>query len=174
MPKTRQQKETLLKEFDETLAQAKGVVFVNYQGLKVSEMETLRDQAMDQSMTMRITKNTVLRLAAGKHGLALNAELLAQPLAMITSTTDEVAPAKVTKLFAKEHEAMSVAGGIVANRFLTPAEMNTLADLPSQDQLRAQLVSVIASPLIGLVRTLQAPLAGIVNVLNQYQQKRAS
>jgi large subunit ribosomal protein L10 len=174
MAKTRSQKEALLAEFDQTLAGARGVVFVNYQGLKVAEMEVLRDHVLDAACSMRITKNTILKLAARKYGLTLADELLTQPLAMVASSADEVTPAKIAKAFAKEHEAMSIAGGILDNRLLTAAEVTALADLPSQDQLRTQLVSVIASPLIGLVRTLQAPLAGIVNVLHQYQTQKSS
>lgn len=169
MSKTRSQKEALLQEFDQTLGNAQGVVFVNYQGLKVAEMEDLRDQSLGSAVSMRITKNTVLRLAARQHGVTLSDDLLAQPLAMLASSSDEVTPAKIAKTFAKDHEAMSIAGGILDHRFLTAVEVVALADLPSQDQLRAQLVSVIAAPLIGLVRTLQAPLAGLVNVLHQYQ-----
>ena len=169
MPKTRQQKEALLTEFDQTLSRARGVVFVNYQGLKVTEMELLRDRSADAAMTMRITKNTVLRLAALRQGLALADELLTQPLAMVASDSDEITPAKVAKAFAKEHEALQIAGGILDGRLLSASEVIALADLPSKEQLRAQFVSVLASPLIGLVRTLQAPLAGLVNVLHQYQ-----
>lgn len=173
MPKTRRQKEALLAEFEQTLAAARGVVFVNYQGLKVAEMEALRDQSFASAVSLRITKNTILKLAARRHGLALSDELLAQPLALLASAGDELTPAKIAKSFAKEHEALQIAGGVLEGRLLTAAEVAALADLPSQDQLRAQLVGVIAFPLIGLVRTLQAPLAGLVNVLHQYQQQRS-
>lgn len=174
MPKTRVQKEAYLAEFDKTLTAARGVVFVNYQGLKVSEMEALRNQAQTATISMRITKNTILRLAARKHGIELPADLLAQPLAMLASADDELSPAKVAKTFGKEHEVMAIAGGIVAGRYLAQSEVATLADLPNTDQLRAQLVGVIAAPLTGLVRTLQAPLAGLVNVLHQYQAQLTS
>lgn len=172
MPMNRAQKATLLAEFDKTFAEAKGVVFANYRGLKVKELEQLRDEANNGAMTMRITKNTILKIAARRHNIELDEALLSQPLTMIASREDEIVAAKTLKTFAKEHEALQIAGGVVGNRFLSVSEVKALADLPGKDQLRAQLVGVLASPLVGLVRTLQAPLAGLVNVLHQYKTSR--
>lgn len=173
MPKSRSQKEAHLAELESTLHTAKSVVFAKYQGLKVAEMETLRDTSGEQAMSMRVTKNNILRLALRGQNIHIDEAILDQPLVMIASQTDEVAPAKALKNFAKEHEALEIAGGVLGVQFLTSSDVRNLADLPSQDQLRAQVVGLLAAPLTGLLRTLQAPLSGLVNVLKQYEASRS-
>lgn len=172
MPKTRDQKVAHLAELEALLASAKGAVFAKYQGLKVAEMEGLRDAGGEQALTLRVTKNNILRIALRKHQIAIDETILDQPLVLLVSTTDEVAPAKLAKSFGKGHEALQIAGGLLDRHFLTATETRNLADLPSQDQLRAQLVGLLAAPLSGLVRTLQAPMAGLVSVLQQYATSR--
>lgn len=172
MPMTREQKATLLIELDQTLGTAKGVVFANYQGLKVKDSESLRRSLHEANMTMRVTKNTILGLVLRRHQITIDETILDQPLVMIASADDELAPAKALKTFTKEHEAMEIIGGLLGDQYLPKQQVLKLADLPSQDQLRAQLVGVLASPLSRLVRTLSAPLAGLVNVLQQYKEQR--
>ncbi len=174
MPKSRDQKIAHLAELEATIGSAKAVVFAKYQGLKVAEMEMLRDTSTEQAMSMRVTKNNILRLALRKHHIEFDEKILEQPLVMLASSTDEVAAAKTLKTFAKEHEALQIAGGVLGTQFLTTAQVRSLADLPTQDQLRAQVVGLLAAPLTGLLRTLQAPLSGLVSVLKQYETQKSS
>ncbi len=174
MPKTRSQKTALLKEFTQTLTSAKGVVFANYQGLKVKQSEALRRTIFEAQLSMRVTKNTLLRLALRQLGMTIDQTILDQPLVMIASGDDELAPAKLIKSFTKENEALEIVGGLLGDRYLTKNEVIQLADLPSYEQLQAQLVGVLAGPLNRLVRTVQAPLANLVSVLKHYEMNQNS
>lgn len=172
MPMTKQQKANLLAELDATLADAKGVVFANYQGLKVAEVQKVRKQLLNEAVKTRVVKNTILRLALRKHNIAIDESILAKPILLAASKTDEVSAAKTIKGFMKEYEALQIAGGIVDNRFLAASDMKTLAELPSRDQLRAQVVGLLASPLTGFLRVLKAPMGNLVSVLSQYQANK--
>lgn len=172
MPMTRDKKAVLLAELEENLQSATAAVFVNYQGTKVKDLEALRTKLHEQGIRMRVVKNTILDLAARRYQFDLDAQMLTRPLAFISSTGDEVTPAKIIKEVRKEVPTLEVAGGLLNGRLLSATEMMRLADLPGRDELRAQLVGVLAAPLTGLVRTLQAPLANLVSVLKQYETSK--
>lgn len=173
MPMHRDKKQAHLAELTETLANAKGVVFANYQGMKVKELEDLRKKLRAEGIQLRVTKNRLLQLALRRQGTEIDLSILDQPLAMAGSATDEVTTAKIFQTCQKEVEALKIAGGLLGNRYLSIAEVSALAALPSRDALRGQLVSVLAAPLTSLVRTMQAPLTGLVSVLRQHQEKQA-
>ena len=173
MPMTRTKKEAHLAELTATLSTARGVVFANYQGMKVKELEELRKKLRAEGMQLRVTKNRLLALALRRRGVVIDSTILDAPLAMAGSATDEIAAAKLFQAYQKEIETLKIAGGLLGDQYLTAADVKALAALPSRDELRAQLVGVLASPLTGLVRTLKAPLAGLVTVLKQYQEKQA-
>lgn len=169
---TRSQKEALLTEYSRVLADTKGVVFIDYKGTPVKELNRLRSDARVAGMSFRVTKNTVLRLALAEHGIELPEDLQSRQLALAESPSDEVAPVKLAVARQKEVEQLEVVGAIVGGKLLNLTEAKQLASLPGKDDLRAQLVGLLASPLIGLVRTLQAPLTGLVTVLHQYAEQR--
>lgn len=169
MSMSKDKKAKHLVELEATLANAKGVVFANYQGVKVKELEALRRNLREQGMQLRVTKNRLLRLALRRAGVTIDQAILDVPLAVAGSQTDEIAAAKIFQTYQKEVETLKIAGGLLGNRFLTSAEVKALAALPSRDELRAQLVGVLAAPLTRLVRTLQAPMSNLVSVLRQYE-----
>ena len=84
-----------------------------------------------------------------------------------------MAPAKAIQGFQKEMELLQIAGGLLGRDYLAGVQVRQLATLPSRGQLRAQVIGVLAAPLQRLVGSLQAPLAGIVSVLKQYQEQKA-
>lgn len=170
---SRPQKEAHLAELEATLKNAKGVVFANYHGMKVKEFDELRHKLREQGMRLRVTKNRILRLALRRLNLDFDESMLDQPLVMAGSSLDELAAAKVIQSFVKNVETLKVVGGLLGERFLTPAEVFSLAALPGQDELRAKLVGILSAPLTNLVYTLQAPLTNLVSVLKQYREQKA-
>lgn len=168
---TKVQKTELLTELEQALAEAKGVVFVRYQGIKVKDLELIRKSLRGEGVSLRVTKNTILKLALQKHGIEIDETILNEPIVMASSQTDEIAPAKTLKNFLKEIEVLKVMGGIVSGRFLTAAEVVTLSSLPGREELYAKLVGITAAPMTGLLRVLQGPMSGLVSVLKQYQNQ---
>lgn len=174
MPMSKAKKQVMLTEFEKTLAEAKGIVFANYHGVKVADLERLRRQLHQGGMSFRVTKNRLMRIALERNNLVIDQTILDQPIAMAASDVEELAPAQALKAFQKQAETIKVVGGLVNGQFLTANEVLRLADLPSRDILRAQVVGVLAGPLVGLLRGLQAPLVGLVSVLKQYETQRGS
>ena len=172
MAKSREQKEAMLKTLNENF-KAKKAVIVDYQGLSVSEMEELRNLLEQKGVKFGVIKNTLAKIALKNSNIAIENEILTKPLAVAFSD-DEVTPSKEIKNYSKEHEALEILGGIIEKEFVPVATINSLALLPSREELYAKLVGSIAAPISGLVNVMAGNLRGLVSVLAQYRDKISS
>ena len=173
MPKTRDQKEEILAKTTDRLKRSASVVFVTVEGVKVHELEGIRDALFPQGLQLQVAKNSLFKLALEQLGVEVPAELLNQPVGMVYSYEDVVAAAKLMAPFVKEVNALNVVGGLMENKYVTVSQVNTLANLPSRDQLLGQLVGTLAAPLSGLVNVLQGNIRGLVTVLGQIAETRS-
>jgi len=169
MAKSREAKNKELTELVDLLADSKLTVFAQYAGLSVSQIQALKSGSKESNTQVRVAKNRLVRLAASKiDGLkdtdlsSLNGQLL-----YAFNSDDEVAPAQALNEFAKTNPQLQFVGAISENGdFLNAEQVSALANLPSKDQLRGQLVGVLAAPLSGLVSVLGGNMRGLVTVLN--------
>ncbi|HEX3082044.1 MAG TPA: 50S ribosomal protein L10 [Candidatus Saccharimonadia bacterium] len=173
---SRNAKEQAVDTLTGELGRIKLAVMTDYRGLSVREVEELRGQLRDQGISYRVTKNTLLRLAA-KNNTAL-AEVdpgaFKGPMALAMGFDDEVAPARVIFQYAKTHDALEIVGAITGDgQLLTAAQVKALATLPSREQLLAQVVGTIAAPLTGFVGVMAGNVRSIINVLNALSEAKA-
>ena len=150
----KQQKEKDLQELTEKLKAAKSVVFSDYRGTKVKDLDTFRKNLRKESIFSKVYKMTLVRKAMEACGFDVSTIDHKVPAILAISHEDEVAPARVIKSFGKEIKTISMLEGIVDGKKFSKAEMEALGDLPSKDQLRAQLLSVFNGPIGGLARVL--------------------
>lgn len=169
---TRQEKEQLVRGMTESLKSAKTVIFVNYQGLKVKEIQDLKKNLREQGIGFQITKNTLLKIALKNQSIEVPAEVLDQPVAAVWGIIDEVVPAKTTVSFAKTAEKLEIVGGIVNGQFADPGLIKQLAALPSREELLAKLVGTLNAPMYRLVNSLQGNLRSLVYILSEYQKTK--
>jgi large subunit ribosomal protein L10 len=144
----------------------KAVLITEYRGLTVQQLSDLRKQLRAVSAEYKVVKNRLAKLALtppleGVKGL------LKGPTAMIISKQDPVAVAKALHAFARTNQALVIKAGYVEGQMLEPAGLKALADLPSRETLRAQIVGAIQGPLAQLVGLLKAPHREIAYVLAQ-------
>ena len=167
---SRDKKNTLVAKLAESFADAKGSVVATYTGLSVADMQELRASARENDVTITVAKNRLVRVALGANDKFKNADtsLLTGQLVYAFSSVDEVAPAQVLAKFAKKHpELKLVAGFDGTGASLDTATVSALAELPTKDQLRGQLVSVIAAPLTGFLGVANGAQRGFAQVLSQ-------
>ena len=167
---TRDKKNTLVAELAELFAGSKGSVGAAYTGLSVADMQVLRAAARAENVTIKVAKNRLVRVALGADAKfkAADTSLLTGQLVYAFSSDDEVAPAQVLAKFAKTHPALKLVIGFDdSGATLDTATVTALAALPSKDQLRGQLVSVIAGPLSGFLNVANGAQRGFAQVLAQ-------
>jgi large subunit ribosomal protein L10 len=173
---TRAEKAAAVEQLSQELSRLKLAVMTDYRGLGVSEIEELRGQLREQGMTYRVTKNTLLRIAAHSNSTFkdLDPASFKGPMALAIGFDDEVAPARVIFQYAKKHDALEIVGAITSEgKLLSPTEVKALATLPTREQLLGQLVGTIAAPLSGFVGVMTANVRSIMYVLNALSEARS-
>ncbi len=167
MPKTRKQKEATVDSLQTSLREAKGVVFANFQGLTVAESESLRKKCLKEGVEVLAAKKTLVQRALENIGLTnVNSQSFQGGIAAFFAVNDEITPAKIVSAFAKEHEKVTIFGGILEGKFIETSMVKNLAGLPSKTELLAKVVGSINAPVSGFVNVLAQNVRGIVNVLN--------
>lgn len=172
---TKAAKQEVIAQLEAELGSLKLAVLTDYRGLTVSEINELRSNLRETGSSYRVTKNTLLKLAAKNTENLANVDLsiFTGPMAMALSTEDEVSPARVVFQYVKDHDALEIVGAITGEgEVLTPAQVKALATLPTREQLIAQLVGTIAAPLSGFVGVMGANVRGIVTVMNAIKEAK--
>ena len=165
---TRAQKQEQVSTLHEKFARATCVYLADYRGVDVQSVNKLRARIHSEGAggyEYRVTKNAVLRRAAADTDVALLTESFSGPSAVAISYTDPVGLAKILVDFAEEHEVFELRAGMLDGRAIEPAEIGTLATLPSLDLLRGKLVGLLQAPATKLVRLVSEPGGQIARVL---------
>lgn len=170
MAVTRTKKNALVAKLAELFATAKGTAGATYTGLSVADLQELRAAARANNVIITVAKNRLVRVALSENDKfkAADTSLLTGQLIYAFSSEDEVAPAQVLAKFAKSHPELKLVAGFDDNgASLDTATVSALAALPTKDQLRGQLVSVIAAPLTGFLGVANGAQRGFAQVLSQ-------
>ncbi len=174
MPKSREQKRTILKELGEKFAKAKSIIFTKYHGLTVKENEALRHKLRQENNEYFVAKKTLFGLALKEKNIAgLDIKKFDGQVAAVFGYSDEVSPAKVVDQFKKDKEGkIEFLGGILENKFIDAATVTSLAKLPSKQELYAKLVGSINAPVSGFVNALVGNIRNLVQVLKAVGEKK--
>ena len=169
------EKPYFVDNLSQELKSATGIVLIDYQGLTVKKQQDLKKRLKAVDAKMLVAKNTLFKLAAISAQAPeeiLSDTVLSGPTAIILANKDSISTLQVLHKFAVENELPQMKVGIVGGSFQDKETLITLAKLPAKDILLAQVVGAIASPLYGLVGTLQGNLQKLVYILEEYKGKR--
>ncbi len=155
MAKSKQQKAVTKEKLVELFKHASSVVFADYQGLTVPKADELRKKMAEQNVTYTVAKKTLINLAAKEAGLDIDARKFSGMIGTAFGAADEVAPAKVLGDMGKD-TPLKLVGGIFGGQPVDAQYVIALSKLPGKQQLYGMLVSVIAGPMSGFVRALDA------------------
>ena len=171
MAKSKSQKEQDLQELVNKLKSAKGVVLSEYRGTTVKDMDKFRKALRKEKVFSKVYKISLIKKALAEAGLQAQISDYKTPVIMSISEEDETVPARMVKTMARDIKTIDVLEGIVDKNVVSKAQVLALADLPSKDQLRGMVVRTINAPVSGFVNVLAGNLRGLVNVLNAMSQK---
>ena len=163
---TRDKKQALVAELSDALNDAKAVAFARYAGLSVADMQDLRKEARANDVTIRVVKNRLVRVSmlADKTFKSTDTSMLEGQLLYAFSSADEVAPSKVLNEFAKTHPSLELAGGFSdAGLAQSETDVKALAGLPSKQQLIAEVVAQLLSPVHDTTNALSGNLHALLD-----------
>lgn len=156
-----------VENLSEIFRSAKIVVVTRYSGLTVSDMTTLRHRMAESGANFRVIKNRLAKIAVEGTPCERLKNLLNGPTA-IAFSEDPLAAPKVTAVFSKANENLVIVGGVIGDTVLDVQAVKALAELPSLDELRGRLVSLISAPATRIAGVLQAPASQLVRIMDAY------
>jgi large subunit ribosomal protein L10 len=171
MAKTRAQKEQDLQELSDRMKSAKSVVFTDYRGTTVKNIDAFRRALSKEGVVSKVYKVSLVKKAMEANGIDATALDYKTPVILSLSEEDEVAPARIIKELSKEIKTLGILSGVFDGKFASREQVMVLADLPGKDELRAKLVGTINAPVSGFVNVLAGNIRGLINVLNAAAQK---
>ncbi|MBV8095874.1 MAG: 50S ribosomal protein L10 [Acetobacteraceae bacterium] len=166
----RAQKREFVSSLAQVFAATSMVVVTRNEGLTVAEATDLRRRMRAAGATFRVAKNRLAALAVDGTRFDGIKPLLKGPTALAWAD-DPVAVAKTTVEFARTNEKLVLVGGALGPQTLDASGVRALAELPSLDTLRAQLVGLIATPATRIAGVLQAPGGQLARVFGAYAKK---
>ena len=163
----RDQKAAVVDELSEEIRSVDAIFAVDYRGISVADAAELRNRLREAETRFRVVKNSLTERATDKAGADALKPLLEGPTALAFVAGDVAVAAKVLNDAARTYGTLEFKGGMMSGSALTAEDIRSIARLPARDVLNAQLVATIAAPISGLVRTLNALIAGIAIQLKQ-------
>ena len=149
------------------------VVVAHYSGLSVAQMQNLRKQMRNAGATVKVAKNRLAKIALEGTDVASIGSLMSGPT-LIAYSDDPVAAPKVAVAFAKDFEKFVILGGAMGNTALDVKGVQSLATLPSLDELRGRIVGLIQAPATKLAQLTTAPAAKLARVFQAYADRDAN
>jgi large subunit ribosomal protein L10 len=145
-----------LASITELLKNARAVVFSEYRGMTVKQLDNVRKNLSKESIKYQVVKISLLRKALTAMGINTDALKYSGPMAVAISEGEETAPARILKGMMKENPQIIFDGGIFNNEFIGVEMVNKLASIPSKIQLLGQLVYVLSGNVRSLAYALNA------------------
>lgn len=162
-----QKKAAIIDDLEQVFAKCKVGVLTNYRGIPAPEMSTLRRKLKSSGVDYRVVKNTLALIAAKRTGKKnLSSLFVGQTALACGYEEDVVGPVKVLMDNIRTARMnLEIKGGFLGERLLSAADVRSLAELPSKEQLIAMVVGGFQSPIAAFVGQLSAPISGLVGVL---------
>ncbi len=170
--KVRPEKRAVVESVKDKLSRAKGVVLTEYRGLNVEQMSDLRRKLRAEGVEYHVLKNTLVKRAAEEVGMKELEPYLVGPTALAFGYDDAIAPAKILADFARGVKTFAIKAGVVEGKVVDAAGVRSLAALPSKDVLLAKVVGGIQAPISGLVFVLNAPMQKLAMALAEIARRK--
>lgn len=172
MPITRAKKEELLSQYKEKIANASAIVFTHYRGSSVKQQRSLRAKLKDVGAEYLIVKNSLLGIAL-KEVRGIDADALTSgPNGVVFVGEDIAKGVTALKDWIKAEKIIEITGAVLESSILNAESADKLSDLPTKEQVRAQLLGMLVSPASSLARIINAPAGGLARVINAHVEKQ--
>ena len=166
----KEQKKNYISEMETQFQNNEAVIITHYQGLTMSQLDELRGQMREYGIKFTITKNRITKIALEKTKCKELSNLFTGATAVAFSD-DAIISARILSKFAKTNESLKLLGGIMGNEVLDQAAVQNVANLPTLDEARANIVGILATPASKLVSILLARSEKMSNLTPENSEK---
>jgi large subunit ribosomal protein L10 len=169
----RAEKKYLVEEVSRHLEKSDFVFLTDYNTVNVEEIAALRNDLRQEEAEFHVVKNSILNVAAKARNLPDLDSWLAGPTAIVLGGRNPSGVAKILKKFSDDKKKLDVKVGILGDRTLDKKDVQALAELPSIEILKSQLLALFNTPAQRMVSVLNAVPVSVVNVLKAQSEKSA-
>ena len=136
-------KKKAVSELAERLKDAELILLTDYRGINVEDATEIRKELRNIDAEYTVIKNNIIKRALNENGIKELDDVLVGPTALITSKEEYLPATKVIYKFAKDHDFCAIKGGLIEGEIKEVEEIETLAKLPSREELIAKLAGVL-------------------------------
>ena len=163
-------KRTYIEEMKNFFKKTSSVFVTHYQGLTVKQIDKLREEMRKHGILFKITKNRITKLALEGSKFKKLENLFSGPTAVAFSD-DAISSAKILTKFAKKNTNLKIIGGIMEEEPLSVEDVKKIAALPTFDEARGKIASILMTPAQKIISILLAPGAKIATLAHAKSKK---
>ncbi|MGI6393953.1 MAG: 50S ribosomal protein L10 [bacterium] len=168
----RSKKQQVVEEIKEVLSKASSCIAIDFNGVGMSTFTPLRKEGTANHVKIMVVKNSLAKIAVqGTEYEGIANFLTGMTSLVLTLDADQVNGAKIIKNFQKKDARIIVKGGVIDGKILSAKDVETLADLPSKEELQSRLLATMLAVPQNFVRLLNAVPESFVRVLAAYKEK---
>lgn len=167
-----QSKYEMLEKINGSIDASKGMFVVDYRGLTVKETQEFRRSLRAVGAEMKVYKNNIVKIALKEKNLPALDDMLEGTCAYVFFKNDPVDAAKTIKTSTEKLKKIQFVGGIADGKALSADQAKAYADLPSHDELIAQLLHVLVAPLSGIANVCAGSARGLVTTLKAIEDQK--
>ena len=162
-----------VEEIKEKINESQIIILADYRGLSVNEVSELRKQLKGSNTQFKVYKNSLFSRAIKEQDYYDDvASFMVGPTACAFNSSDPVGPAKILVDFAKQHDKLSIKGGILDSNIIDIDKINYLTKLPSREVLLSKMLGALNSPISGLVTSLHGIPTKLVHALEAIRKQK--
>ena len=167
MAKTKGQKKTLLEQYKELLKDNPDYILVDTDRVSMTEITELKNSLRESDALFFVVKNTLFKIAAQETDQPTQIQEISDATGVIVCGDDPTAAAKALREIQKEHEVMDTRFGVLFGEVSDSGKIDTLAQIPSREELLAKLVGTLNAPLSGFALVVSGNTRDFVHVLSE-------
>lgn len=169
------QKVESVEEIKSLVEKATAIYLVDYAGVNVEDINQLRRGFLEEGVTYKVFKNTLLKRAFNEIGGYEKFEsLLVGMTGVAFSGENFAAPAKIIKKYSKDKDKFTLKGTYIESQFYGAEQLDVLASMPTKEEVMASIVGSIAAPASGIVGAINAVIRDVVGVIDAISKKEAA
>ena len=171
----KEKKEDQLGLIKELVKNSSAMFLVDYRGVNVADINKLRSNFRKEKITYKVFKNTLFKKALEQTGgyEKFNSQLLGMT-GVAFADENFVAPAKIIKKYFDESKKFSFKGCYIESVFYGADQLNTIASMPTKEEVMSSIVGSIAAPASGIVGAINAVIRDLVSVVDDISKKKAA
>lgn len=173
MAVTKQKKQEDLQELIASFKGAKSIAVGKANGLTVAEVSDLRRKLREQNVTYKVSKKTLICIAAKEAGYDVDKAVLEGSVGLAFGP-DEISAVKGIKTFDPKSEKLALIGAFYDGKYLSKAIANELASIPGKQELLGKFLGIITSPLNSFAGMLNSPLSSFARAVKAYSETKSA